>query len=519
MSTAGPDVAPRAPQRRLSRSETLALLAVLLLGLIHLPHPFNWDQSLFLLGGQRLAAGGVLYRDFWDVKQPGIYWFYALAGRLFGFSEPGIHLFELLWMMGFAVTLLVTLRRRWGPGPAATLAPLFAVGGYYAAAGDLHLTQVEGLAGFPLYLTLWLASTGDGEEPRAWRAFVSGLCGAVVLLFKLAFLPIVGAFWLLALADAARRRGTGRALAAIALPALLGVALPLAATLAYFARLRLLGALGWTYFTYPAFLLTRLQGTHVNRLFDGLQWFLLRFAPLLGLAVVGAGLARSRRDSLGLGLRLWFLAGVLVILIQRWSWWQYHYLLLVPPLGALGAAGAGALWSRLDRLGAESGRARRLAAAGLVSLFAGLLGLAAMKTVLLARERFALTPADRAAYQRRVSPLYLGFSQDVALLNEPGRRPGSLFVLDDPVVYRLAGRPVAPAFHGVLFFREMEEAEWSVLTSRLERDPPAYLLVEWRFMPLLTGPAPRVARFAAFLAGGYRVAFTTERGAWYERAR
>ena len=518
MSPDAPAPAARA-RLGLSPGEAFALLAVLVLGLLHLPHPFDWDQSMFVLGGQRLAAGGVLYRDFWDLKQPGIYWFYELAGRLFGFRETGIHLFELLWMMGFAATLLVTLRRRWGRGPATTLAPLFTVGAYYAAAGDLHLTQVEGLVGLPLYLALWFASEDGGGEPRAWRALVSGLCAAVVLLFKLALLPIVGAFWLLALVEATRRRGAGRALVAFALPALLGVALPLAATLVYFGRLHLLGALGWTYFTYPAFLLTRIEGTHVNRLFDGLQWFLLRFSPLLGLAVVGAGLSRGRRDTLVAGLRLWLLAGVLVILVQRWSWWQYHYLLLLTPLGVLGAAGAGALWSGLDRLGAGAPRARCLAAAGLVALFAGLLGLAAMKTVLLARERFALTPADRAAYQRRVSPLYLGFSQDVALLNGPGRRPGAIFVLDDPVVYRLAGRPLSPAFRGVLFFREMEEAEWSVLTSRLERDPPAYVLVEWRFVPLLTGPAPRVARFAAFLADGYRVAFTTERGAWYERAR
>jgi hypothetical protein len=513
-------LAPPARHRfRPSRNETLVLLSVLALGLLHLPQPFNWDQSMFLLGGQRLAAGGVLYRDFWDLKQPGIYWFYALAGRLFGFSETGIHQFELLWMMGFAVTLLATLRRRWGRGPAATLAPLFTVGAYYAAAGDLHLTQVEGLAGFPLYLALWFATQGGGEEPRAWRSFVSGLCGAVVLLFKLAFLPIVGAFWLLALVEAARSRGAARALATVALPALLGLALPLAAVLAGFARLHLLGALGWTYLTYPAFLVSRIEGTHVNRLFDGLQWFLLRFAPLLGLAVVGAGLAGRRRDALGLGLRLWLLVAVLVILVQRWSWWQYHYLLLLPPLGVLAAAGVAALWSRLDRLGAETRRARRLAAGALVALFAGLLGLAAMRTVLLARERFALTADDRAAYQRRVSPLYLGFSQDAALLNAPGRRPGPLFVLDDPVAYRLAGRPVSTAFHGVHFFREMEEPEWSVLTSRLERDPPAFVLVERRFVPLVTGPEPRVARFAAFLASGYRVAFTTERGAWYERAR
>ena len=504
---------------RFTRTEVLALLAVLALGLVHLPYPFDWDQSLFTLGGQRLAAGGVLYRDFWDLKQPGIYWFYTIAGRLFGFTEPGIHLGELVWMMAFAGTLLATLRRRWGPGPAATLAPLFTVGAYYAAAGAQHLTQVEGLVGLPLYLTLWFATDGRDEPPRAWRALLSGLCGAVVLIFKLAFLPLVGIFWLLALWEAVRRAGVRRALLSLVLPVGLGLALPLTATLAIFVHQGLLGTLVWTYFTYPAYLLSQIRGVDVNRLFDGLQWFLLRFAPLLGLATAGVGLGRPPGDALGRGLRLWFPVGFLVILAQRWSWWPYHYLLLLTPLGVLGAAGAGALWSRLDRPGAETPRARRWAAAGLGALFAGLIGLAAMKTTLLARKRFALAPADRVAYQERVSELYRGFSLDAARLVEPGRRAGALFVVDNPLVYLLAGRPLAPAFRGPLFVEDLRAGEWAELTARLERAPPAYILVEHHHLALLAGGTPRVASFADFLAAGYRVAFTTERGAWYERAR
>ena len=64
-----PDAPAPAARARLGLSpgEAFALLAVLVLGLLHLPHPFDWDQSMFVLGGQRLAAGGVLYRDFWDL--------------------------------------------------------------------------------------------------------------------------------------------------------------------------------------------------------------------------------------------------------------------------------------------------------------------------------------------------------------------------------------------------------------------------------------------------------------------
>jgi hypothetical protein len=504
---------------RLRRNELLALALVLGLGLLHLPFPFNWDQALFTLGARRLAAGGVLYRDFWDIKQPGIYWFYQAAGRLFGFHEVGIHLFELLWMMAFAVTLLVTLRRRWGPGLAATLAPLLSVGAYYAATGDVHLTKVEGLVGFPLYLTLWFATDADGVEPRARRLFVSGLCGAVVLLFKLIFAPIVGAFWLIALVGLWRRRGAVRALAVVALPAALGLALPLGAMLAYFARYHLLGVLWWTYVIYPGVLITHAQGSHTARVSGSIVWFLLRFSPLLGLAIMGAGVARARRDWLGLGLALWAALAIPIIFVQRWSGWEYHYLLFVVPLGLLGAVGIGGLWTRLDRLGLEAPAARRVVAAGLVALFAGLIGIAAVKTVLLVRDGCGLTAAGRAAYRTRMGPFYATTLRDVAFLDEPGRVAGPVFALGNPLVYLLARRPAAPAFDCGTFPAEWGEREWSALTSRLERVPPAYLLVDVDYLPLLRGDRPPAGPFAAFLVDRYRALRTSDLGVWYERVR
>ena len=185
----------------------------------------------------------------------------------------------------------------------------------------------------------------------------------------------------------------------------------------------------------------------------------------------------------------------------------------------LAAAGVGALASFLDRPGAEGHAARRLAAAGLIAVFAGLIGLAAVKGVQLARGRFALTAADRATYQQRVSGSYQGISRDAVLLAAPGRRPGTLFTIENPIVYRLAGLAPAPAFRGVLLPAAMGAAEWAALTKRLACAPPAFILVEWRYVPLITGNAPRAASLAGYLAAGYHVAFTTERGAWYEHTR
>jgi hypothetical protein len=89
---------------RLCAIAGLALVAVL--ALLHLWYPFDDDQGLFAFGARELAHGARIYADFWDLKQPGIYWYYEVAGSLFGFDEVGIHLFDLGWMLILCLVLL-----------------------------------------------------------------------------------------------------------------------------------------------------------------------------------------------------------------------------------------------------------------------------------------------------------------------------------------------------------------------------------------------------------------------------
>ena len=326
---------------RLTRLDLALLLVVLLLGAINLPQPFSSDQALFALGGKRLAAGAVLYRDFWDVKQPGIYQFYRAGGTLFGFSELGIHLFELLYLMVFAVTMILALRdwfeHRW----AAGLAALATVGWFYAFTSDWHLTQVEGLVGFPMFLAAWLAARG-GAMPPERRAFLllAGIASGVVLLFKLLFLPIVALFWIVALIararlhrrvndvphrcrrDRARRRARARS----------GDprdGRPRDTRARGVDLLRLSGRGDARARRVPG----ALAGGRPAMVLPG-------WAPLLALGVAGAlWPARGYRRLLSLNLVIWFVAGFAVILMQKLSYFQYHFLLLAVPAGLLGTRG------------------------------------------------------------------------------------------------------------------------------------------------------------------------------------
>jgi hypothetical protein len=149
------------------------LAIVIALAWPELARPFHGDQALFLYGAQVLSHGGVLYRDFWDNKQPGIYLFYLAGGELFGFNALGIHTFELIYLLAFGACQIAMLRRllqhRW----LAAVAPVATIGVYYAYTTGWHQTQLEILVTFPLFLSIWSSTAAiealPGPRRSGWR--------------------------------------------------------------------------------------------------------------------------------------------------------------------------------------------------------------------------------------------------------------------------------------------------------------------------------------------------------------
>ena len=164
---------------------------VLLAGGLCLAMPFFPDQALFTIYAREITHGAVLYRDLFDIKQPGIYGFYTLGGWLFGFNEVGIHLFELIYWIVFSSVVSRILRPYfqtwWGP----TLIPVSTVAVYYGWADLSDLTQIEILVGFPLLLAWCLVDRADPRTSRAVTAYATaGLFAAAIVLLKYLYLPI-----------------------------------------------------------------------------------------------------------------------------------------------------------------------------------------------------------------------------------------------------------------------------------------------------------------------------------------
>jgi hypothetical protein len=499
----------------INRYDLLVLIAVVFIGILKLPTAFHGDQALFVLGAKKILNGGVLYRDFWDIKQPGIFYFYFLAGMIFSFDEIGIHIFELLFMITFSVFMILALRNYFANRIIVSLIPLFTVGYYYAVCNNVRLTQIEGLVGFPMFLSLWCASLSfQSRDNKRVLLFLSGVFGGIVLLFKLLFLPIVIVFWATTCIYAVRR-GERRPLTAIlniGLPVVLGAMVPLLLVVTYFAFHKTLKLLFYTSFELPPRIIRESPAWDIKvklgNLRRSLNWFIRNFAPLMALSSLGSYVSlSSRRDMITLNLILWCIVGLFVILLQRTSWWTYHFLLLFVPLGLLGALGLDVLLSELSLILA-TWKGRVTAILSISLLFSYVLSRLLFPSLASVRYYLALYKGSRIEYERLA---YGSKAEEVAFLSGKDSLPGKIYVLGNPVYIYLAGREQAIALQGCCPKYYIHE-QWWQLVEELGKAVPTYIFVNNYAHKLVRNHSPETLRF---LEDNYSVLQKSGNGTWY----
>jgi hypothetical protein len=535
----------RAPSLRLfnryARTWRIALdcavfAGLVIVGLARVPEPLFGDQAVYTLMGQVIADGGGPYRDLWDPQHPGIFFFFAAAGVLFGFHAIGVHLFELIWMLALAAAVRVVAGQYVTLRPAASLAPALTVGTYYAFTTSYHATQAEVLLGLPLLLALVSAMRGADPASRhrhGWL-FVSGCSAGVVALFNLSYTVIPALFWFVAASTSrgvqeARARDDRRVerywrplLREMAPPLLAGLLLPVAVGLAYLAWKTGLALAWWTFVVYP-FDASREVPRNPQRIADGVLWFGRTFRVPLVLAAIAVWAQGWRpRDAVTVGLLVWIGVGFVLVGTQVLAGWSYQYLLLLVPTGLLAVRGIERLWM-FGTAGRQNRWPRGLAWAVLLAL-----------GVLLVRQ---LPPiASRVASVGSARPLPFthermipyaaawnrGYALDratVAFLAEPGSHPGPIYVFAMPNLYLFSGRPPAIPFLAA-WFRPTSDL-WHRMVRELEEAAPPYILIqdhEMRFIieqnPALTN---EVRGLPARLEKRYRALREDEGGTWYVR--
>ncbi|MBN3949140.1 MAG: glycosyltransferase family 39 protein [Nostoc sp. NMS7] len=497
---------------RLSKTDFLVLIVVVIIGVINLPFPFGGDQALFTTGALEMQQGKVLYRDFWDLKQPGIYYFYFLAGTLFGFNEIGIHIFELLYMVLFSIILQLTLKTYFRHQLIASLVPLLTVGVYYLVSYHRQFTQVEGLVGFPLFLCLWLTYESFNHEgkQRFIPLLLSGFMGGIVLIFKLIFLPILLGFWLTILLYSIliKHQNFKKIIVEICLPICLGIIFPLLVVVSYFAWFNSLSIVYQTFFVYPSQVVA--NGTFsISKLVLGTAWFLKSFFPLILMATVAVNVSlRKSKNLLTLLFVVWFVFGLGIIFLQIRSLWSYQYLLLFVPTGILATKGLDILWQPLKELRSP-----------LIKIFVPLLFLLPFlfnlqfKSVALVQNNFALTEDTRFKYQTVFRKDYTLLRSEVDFLSQPGSLSGEIFVAGDPSIYYLSGRTQATSLNAwslELFLSE----QWPQLLEELDLSKPAYIFISNDYQPLIKKECPKILEL---IDKRYHILPKSNDGIWYIR--
>ncbi len=139
------------------------------------------DEGLFLYGGQAWAAGQLPYRDFWDHKPPGIFFFHSIPLRAFSFSLNAVKVHEIFWLSLSAAILFRFCDRRFRLETSilTTLSYLFFTSMPFTIRSG-GLTEESAL--FFVVLCFWMMLRSHGR--LRWNCFFAGLALGTAVEFR-----------------------------------------------------------------------------------------------------------------------------------------------------------------------------------------------------------------------------------------------------------------------------------------------------------------------------------------------
>ena len=328
------------------------------IGLLFVPIAFklrlNTDQLLFLDYATELLGGATLYTDVWDNKQPGIFIVYAAMEALFGPHWSRMVAGYAFWMCSAAATIALTARAAIPASWTWLLAVPFTLGVLWLRSSSDQVAQIEEWVALPLSAMLLLALRPEPEGRLAkFRWVTLGALAGVVALLKLVLLPVAVAIVFTVTATRIHSdRLSVRHFAGALCCATAGLLLACVPVLVWLATRGAWDAFWWTTFEYPGLALVESERAPISRLLSSLGWLAkatLLLAPAIAFALLAAW--RDPGSTLArvvVGALTWIVAGFLMIILQKFSWWPYHMSLLVWPMGLLAAIGCAVLFDRAN---------------------------------------------------------------------------------------------------------------------------------------------------------------------------
>lgn len=476
--------------------------------------PFDGDQSIFVMAGETIASGGLLYVDYWDVKQPGIYLFFAAAGSLFGFTNWGVHLFELAYWAAVSVAVAWLMRPLLANAWLASSVPLLFLATYFGHAGRWHATQVEILAAGPLAIAIALICRALMAGQRSGLLYLgAGVCAGVTLIFKLPLAPVYLALFAFIWVHLWFAQGVRDLSAYVAscLWVCAGVALPLVPLFVWLGAQGLIGELWYVTVQYPREVIADGIPSEAGYLRAAAGvWFTL--SALAGLCVaIGLYLWLDRGERpLLFTLSLVATLGVsMSIAIQIYSLWEYHFQLFYMPVAIMFVVAIDRFLEVARMRAADAGLARFAAVAVMGSLVASQVmasdwrpAYKFTRDVLVRGETYDSFLADSS---KAMAELDLIAS---VVEVEPGT---PIYVFGDPKLYRMMKVPQAVPVPG-WYWELAPQSLFDRTADDLWQAQPAYVFMIDYYAEMVFSAAPAIQRL---LDERYEVVAELPQGRWY----
>ncbi|UJP05690.1 MAG: hypothetical protein LZF61_01560 [Nitrosomonas sp.] len=479
------------------------LLFIVALGLVKSATPLGGDQALFAVIAQQLDAGKTLYRDLFDYKQPGIYLFYLLAGKTLGWSDIGIHLFELGYWVLFSLFLFVVIekyalfRQRYFNG----LLPLFIVAVYYLNANLTHLTQLEALINFPLLLIVWLLDKAYKTERDLFVIYlVTGLLIGVVVLCKLVYSPIIFFFLLIHFAFTLKKQDIKYILVKQIPPLCLGFIPPVAVFLSYIFAHQIEHLVADIYFKIPTHVIALEDQVDSSRLRGSIHWFGKRMMIPGIFAIIGVFLITKKESHFFSLLVSWGLIGFVVILMQKTSWWSYHFQLLYVPVGIFAAIGLDFIIHRL--LLNFQPKTPYLRGFLLVTIFP-----------LVFYHQLNTFWTNIASQDRKNLYTYDYAKDDAESIVKIIKPEDTIFICGNPRMYLLTSHLPELSTNGWILEYYLDY-QWDAFYDEFRNKPPTYLFIQTNYIGRMQ---IKQQELWTFINREYIEIDTVERGKWYKR--
>ena len=479
-----------------------SLLIIIIVGLIKSSTVLGGDQSLFVVIAQMLDSGKILYQDLFDYKQPGIYLFYLIAGKTFGWGDINIHLFELGYWVLFSL-ILFSLIKKYSLFHAEyfnALLPLFIVAVYYCNAQPLHLTQLEALINFPLFLIVWLLDRAYKTEDRLFVTYLAiGVLIGIVLLCKLVFSPIIFFFLLIHFIFILKSKSLKYIIKPI-LPLILGFIIPVSIFLSYIFIHQIEGLVLNIYFKIPASVIGLEDQVVVDRLYSSVKWFIKRMMVFLLLAAIGVFLIHKRESHFFSLIISWGVIGFFVILMQKTSWWSYHFQLLYVPIGIFAALGLDfILYHWLLRMQLKT----QLIKVFLIVLILPLVFYHQLNTLRQGIASKNFTKLNNYDYAKNDS-------ENIAKVIKP---EDTIFICGNPRMYLLTAHLPELSTNGWILEYYLD-FQWEDFYSEFRDKPPTYLFVKNDYDTLIELKSKKLWEL---IINEYAEYEAVENGRWYKR--